>query len=285
MQDQRPVNFEEHVYPPYHGEETHPDPARLIAPISAFRRQPKNARLHDGRNLGQIRASLRRKERGQQTPINVDRQGNILKGNGTHEAAELEGWQYIWFVVSSLEGPEAKAYENADNLTGLSSAWDYKQLAEDTRSLKEFDGTELEFSADDLALDDGEISALLNPGPRGRGGEDDAAPKKRERPTQDPHPDLDEGDRADRCSPIVVTPNMRVVIDQAVERVRLISGDLTVTEGKCLELICYDYLAGAPSRDQALDIYEGRLTESLEPVGAEGEQRDVQLREDEHGED
>ena len=249
-----PVNFEEYVYPPYHGEATDPDPRRLIAPITAFRRQPNNARLHDNRNLGQIRASLRRKARGQQTPIVVDRAGNILKGNGTHEGAELEGWQYIWYVVSSLEGPEAKAYENADNLTGLSSEWDYKQLAADTRSLKEFDGTELEFSADDLALDDREIYSLLNPGARGR-GEETPAPK-RERQTTDPHDDLEEGDRADKCSPIVVTPNMREVIDQAIERVRLISGDLSMSEGRCVELFAADYLAGAPTRDQALDEFE-----------------------------
>lgn len=247
------IDFAEFVYPPYHGEPTHPDPTRLIVPIGAVHRDPENARLHGERNLRHLRASLRRGARGQQTPINVDRTGKILKGNGTHESAELEGWGFIWIVVSGLEGAEAKAYENADNATGLSSTWDFARLASDVRSLKELDDSELAFSNDELGFEAHELSPMLNATwqpPSAVEGPSDAPGQPHRGPGQgkDPHPDLEAGDRAaDNCS-IICTPNMRVMIDQAIERVRLLSGELSLTEGRCIELICADYLAD-PNND------------------------------------
>jgi hypothetical protein len=257
--DVRPApDFSAHVFPPYRGEETHPDPSRLIVPISAVTRDPENARLHPERNLRHVRASLRRAARGQQTPIVVDRAGRILKGNGTHEAAELEGWKFIWIEVSNLEGAEATAYAVADNASGLSSQWDFKQLAENVRAVKdEFGGTELELSDDELCFEGHELSPLLNAEWKPPAvDEADVTPRQRGA-SRDPHPDLDEGDRADNCQPIAVTPNMRITIDLAVERVRLLSGDLSISEGRCLELVCADYLAGAPlpelTRDEIID--------------------------------
>jgi hypothetical protein len=261
------VDFGVLVYPPYHGEPTHPDPRRLIAPLSAFTRDPQNARLHQDKNLRHIRASLRRGARGQQSPIIVDRAGKILKGNGTHESAELEGWSHIWYEVSNLEGAEATAYAVADNATGLSSQWDYRQLAENIQSSKdEFDGGDLEFSGEEFGFDDHELKPLLNAEWKpAEVLEGQRAPKQRG--SEDPHTDLEEGDRADRCAPIIVTPNMRTVIDQAVERVRLVSGDMSLSEGRCVELFAADYLSGAPSRDEALAEFErvrGTLPESEE---------------------
>jgi hypothetical protein len=254
------IDFQSLVCPPYHGEETHPDPRRLIVPIGVIYRDPNNARLHPDRNLNQIRASLRRKDRGQQSAVNIDRWGKILKGNGTHESAELEGWKYIWITVSNLDGPEALAYENADNASGLSSGWNFQQLAEDLRVLKEFDGTEMEFSDDDLAFADHEMSPLLaadwSPGTfTGEGNEDDAGGANAE--GTDPHSKLDAGDRADNCPAIAVTPNMREAsIDLAIERVRLLSGDMSISEGMCVQLICADYLSGVVTREDALQVYE-----------------------------
>lgn len=262
------------VYPPYHGEAMHPDPTRLIVPIGSIHRDPENARLHGERNLRHLRASLRRKDRGQQTPINVDRHGKVLKGNGTHEAAELEGWTHIWIVVSGLEGIEAKVYENADNATGLSSGWDFEKLSLDLKAAKELDGTELEFSDDELAFEAHEIDPLTaatwTPGEfTGEGNDPEASNPENQNASPeggDPHSNLDADDRADNCKPIAVTPNMRVIIDEAIERVRLISGDMSITEGKCLELICADYLGGAPNRDAALEQYEALSAERRAPV-------------------
>ena len=243
------VDFAELVYPPYHGEPTHPDPSRLIVPINSVQRDPENARLHPDRNLRHIRASLRR--RGQQTPLNVDRTGKILKGNGTHESAELEDWTHVWIVVSALEGPEATAYGIADNASGLSSAWDYERLGEQVSGLKEFDDTDLAFSSAEMGFEDDEVLTFTRaewkpPSAEENGSGAPASETPKDGPGKDPHADLEEGDRAsDDCS-IVCTPNQRITINDAIERFRLINADFSITEGRSIELICADYLAGAP---------------------------------------
>jgi hypothetical protein len=243
------IDFSSHVFPPYHGEATHPDPRRLIVPITAVYRDPENARLHPERNIRQVRASLRRDARGQQTPINVDRTGKILKGNGTHESAELEGWQYIWIVVSGLEGPEALAYENSDNATGLSSAWDFQQLSSDVQSLKEFDGTELEFTNDDLGFEEHELGPLQaanwSPGTftgEGNGEVQPSGNNPLDNP-QDPGSQLEAGDNAANCAPVIVTPNQRLTIERAIATLRETESEPEMSEGRALELICAAYLS------------------------------------------
>lgn len=254
--DNDKINLGEYVRPGFRGGEPQDyDEGRLIVPIGFPTRDEENARLHPDKNLRQLRASLRR--RGQVTPVVVDAAGRVLKGNGTHEAAELEGWTHIWIEPSALDGAEATAYAIADNSTGLSSKWDFERLSTNIRALKELDGTELAFSNDDLGFDETELEPMLAADwtPGAFTGEGNEEPKK-EKSATDPHTDLEEGDRADNCPPINVTPNMRETIDLAVERVRLISGDLSISEGRCVELIAADYLSGAPTREQALDEFE-----------------------------
>ncbi len=251
IQPTKPLDFEAYVWPLYHGEPTHPDASRLIVPLHSLTRDPENARLHPEKNVRHIRASLRR--RGQQTPIVVDRAGKILKGNGTHEAAEEEGWTHVWIVVSALEGGEATGYAISDNASGLSSAWDFEQLASNVGSLKEeFDGTELEFSNDDLGFEEHDISPFLaadwtppsaQESGNGSSSETDAAGNNKERAGSDPHENLEAGDKAsDDCS-IICTPNQRLIINQAIERIRLICGESSLTEGRCMELIAADFIA------------------------------------------
>jgi hypothetical protein len=295
-----PIDLTEFIAEPFRGGAPGPDEKRIIVPHAWLTPDETNAMLHPDKNIRQIRASLRR--RGQQTPINVDRNGKILKGNGTHEAAGLEDWEYIWIVVSGLEGAEAVGYAISDNASARSSKWDYEQLQSNVRLVKdEFDGSGLEFSDEDFALDKDELDTFLaaefNPGtftgeanndspavtvvppaPQPEGDSQVSAggpppdnsivyeppshtdappsPLQRERSAHDPHPDLDEDDKAKPELSIACTANMRLVIDQAIERVRLISGDLTISEGKCVELISADYLAGAPNREQALEEFE-----------------------------
>jgi hypothetical protein len=77
-----------------------PPPVIERVPLSSVKRDPENSRKHNKRNLDSIRYSLRRF--GQQTPIVVGSDGIIYKGNGTHTAAELEGWTHIDIVRSQL---------------------------------------------------------------------------------------------------------------------------------------------------------------------------------------
>src|SRR6266540_2055551 len=65
--------------------------ASLVVPLGSVQRYPGNPRTH---NLDVLRTSLRRN--GQYRPVVVNRRTmQVLAGNGTHEAAELEGWPAI----------------------------------------------------------------------------------------------------------------------------------------------------------------------------------------------
>lgn len=239
MNHDQPAAGEFVIYEPYRGTATCDDPRKLIVPIGSIFRDPENARLHPDKNIRHIRASLRR--RGQQKPLVVSRERLIVAGNGTHEGAEREGWTHIWIVVTHLTGAELRAYGISDNATGLSSEWSWERLASQIGELKSFDDEpEMKFETDDLGFEHHQLTPLLSatwekPSPQ----ENSPKPKqKRPAPT-------DEGDRADAARPIVVTPNQREVIERAIARVREICDDQALTEGKCLELIAADYLAGA----------------------------------------
>jgi DNA modification methylase len=98
---------------------------------------------------------------GQQTPIVVDSDGIIIKGNATVEAARALGWDSIEVVRTELAGTEQRAYAIADNRSSELAEWDDPGLAE---ALKDLDaaGVGLEslgFTSDDLA----ELEASAGP--------------------------------------------------------------------------------------------------------------------------
>lgn len=53
-----------------------------------------------------------------------------------------------------------------------------------------------------------------------------------------------EGPPPAKATPIKLNVEQREVIDQAIARVRESEGDPLMTEGRCIELICGDFLAG-----------------------------------------
>lgn len=96
--------------------------------ITELTQDPRNARVHNRRNLDQIKASLLRF--GQQKPIVVTSDGIVRAGNGTLAAAEEMGWEMIDVVESELTEKEAIAYGIADNRINELSDWDAEQLME-----------------------------------------------------------------------------------------------------------------------------------------------------------
>ena len=127
----------------------------LAVPLDTLAQDPANVRRHTQRNIDVIRASLRRFK--QQTPLVIDSNRVIRKGNGTYEAARAEGWTHIAAVVSDLEGAEATSYAIADNRAGdpeVGSTFDQLALAETLGALKAADEslvTDAGYSLDELA--------------------------------------------------------------------------------------------------------------------------------------
>jgi ParB-like chromosome segregation protein Spo0J len=123
--------------------------------IDSLSADPANARIHSGRNLDAIKASLQRF--GQQKPIVVDAKGIVRAGNGTLAAAKLLGWKTIDIVRTELAGGEATAYAIADNRTSDLSEWDEEALGRQLEALQA-DGLDL----GEIGFSAKEVEKLLN---------------------------------------------------------------------------------------------------------------------------
>jgi hypothetical protein len=93
-------------------------------PIGSIQPHPQNPRKH---RIELIARSLQKF--GQRSPLVVQRStGYILKGNGTHAAAQMLGWQDIAVVFSDLEGDAATAYMLADNRPSDLASYERRKL-------------------------------------------------------------------------------------------------------------------------------------------------------------
>lgn len=127
----------------------------LAVPIDSIMPDAANVRRHSPRNIEVIRGSLRRFK--QQTPIVIDANRVVRKGNGSLEAAKLEGWTHIAVVVSDLSGAEATSYAVADNRAAdpeVGSTFDQQALAQTLAALQAEDAVLAEasgFTLDEIA--------------------------------------------------------------------------------------------------------------------------------------
>ncbi len=180
-------------------------------PLEDIKRYPGNAKEH---KLGVIAAGI--KEFKADVPIVVTGDGVIIKGHGRLDAAEfLEMKEFPVIVRTDLSPEQVRLARLADNRSS-EAPWD----AEKARAeVEDIDLSDMDVGLDDLGLSDSWLKSL------GSNDDDDANPK---------------GGR-----PIRVTDEQRVVINQAIEKVRLEADDGEMKEGRAVELMAADFLAGA----------------------------------------
>jgi len=121
-----------------------------LVPLDSLRPDPQNVRRHDDRNLEAVRRSLA--SFGQQKPIVALRDGTVIAGNATLQAARDLGWEQIAVAWSDLDPVQAKAYAIADNRTAELAEWDWDALAQQLEELGEagFDVESLAITPEDL---------------------------------------------------------------------------------------------------------------------------------------
>lgn len=100
----------------------------LARPIEVLKEDPRNARRHDQRSVDAIAESLTL--HGQQKPVVALKDGTVIAGNGTLQAARSLGWGRLAAVVFE-DVSMARAYALADNRTAELSTWDPAALAAD----------------------------------------------------------------------------------------------------------------------------------------------------------
>ena len=195
-------------------------------PLDSLLLDPSNANTHPDFNLEVLKGSYAKF--GQQKPLVVGENNVVIAGNGQLLAARALGWKTIAIVRSNLRGSDATAFGIADNKTAESSKWDYETLQELIEGLQG-EGYEVE----SLGFADHELETIL------------AAAWEPPTPSDDPDAQgIADEHNTGNAKPIAVTPAQRETIDRAIERVRLMNDDTTLTEGRCLELACADWLAG-----------------------------------------
>lgn len=113
--------------------------------VADLRLDPKNARAHPTESIKALKSSLERF--GQQKPIVITEDGEVVAGNGTLQAASELGWKKIDTLVTKLTGPELDAYKIADNRTAEMSEWNPEMLTGLLGSLNDDDKASLGFDA------------------------------------------------------------------------------------------------------------------------------------------
>jgi ParB-like chromosome segregation protein Spo0J len=198
----------------------------LAVPIRELALAQDNARQHSERDLPILMESLRRF--GQRKPVVAKReyrgQANVaVAGNGTLAAARRLGWTQV--AVAWFEGTddEARQYALVDNRSAELSEWNFEALS---AQLADLHAADVDLPAL-LGWDEETLSPLLA--------------SAWHAPDAEPLPD--ENAAAERTSTLVVTASQREVITQAVARVRR-HGGASLSDGRCLELLCADWLSG-----------------------------------------
>lgn len=122
-----------------------------LVPIDDLVPYANNAKIHDKKQIAQLRASLR--EFGFVTPVLIDFDNNIIAGHGRVEAARAEGMTEVPCVlVSNLTEAQRKAYILADNRLSETSAWDTEALKIELEGLEalQFDTGLIGFDAESV---------------------------------------------------------------------------------------------------------------------------------------
>jgi len=123
--------------------------------VSKLKHDPANARKHGPKNSAAIRASL--SEHGQVKPIVILKDGTVIAGNGTLDAAVNLGWSHLAVVEFAGDEQAARRFAIQDNRTAELAEWDDVELS---RLLAEMRGEE-EDSLRSLGFLDMDLEKLI----------------------------------------------------------------------------------------------------------------------------
>lgn len=197
---------------------------------------PDNKRVHNERNLAEIRRSL--EAYGQQKPIVVDSDLVVRAGNGVLLAARELGWSQVAAVQTDLAGDKARAFAVMDNRAGDLSEFDEWGLLD---LLNELDAAEnpVGYSPDEIQMLNDRLSLLQ--AEQEAESEEDAAPPA---PEPDSKPDP-ENPGSYRRLPLTLTHAQDQIVRSAVRHAK---ADFNVdATPAAIAAICKQYLEGRES--------------------------------------
>lgn len=205
--------------------------AQFAIPIESVNPDEHNTVIHDERNIQIVMDSLT--TFGQHRPLVVQSEGMIVRvGNGMLEAAKRLGWTEIAAIVVDETEAKAKARAIADNRSSDLHIWDDELLREVLASI------EPEYTPDSLGWSEDELGAICDV-------DIETAPAP-----DDTQPDSGAPDKSTGRS-LNATEGQWRIITQAVDALRHDQSDHAMNIGRCLELICADYLSSVGTQQTA----------------------------------
>ncbi len=211
-------------------------PKVRVVPIGEVMEQPSNTRDHDKRNRGVIGESLKRF--GAARSI-VSKGGVTRAGSGTLvEAKSLgideaiivttDGSQLVVVEREDWTEDQAELYGITDNRASDLSANAYDELQTQMRG--QVEAGETPESLQSLGWERYELAPILGRWQAPGLSSEEFGPQ-------------DQGDRQ-AMRIFMATQDQFTIIIEAVEALRLAEEDTSMSKGRCLELICADFLAG-----------------------------------------
>lgn len=109
----------------------------------------KNAKKHTKKQIKQIERSIG--EFGFNDPIAIDEKGVVIEGHGRLMAAKNLGYEQVPCIrIAGLSNQQKKAYILVHNKLTMNTGFDADMLADELRSISEFDMTEFDFEIPDF---------------------------------------------------------------------------------------------------------------------------------------
>lgn len=193
----------------------------LARPIADLKEDPENLHIHNDQNLKAIMGSLA--AFGQQRVIVARSDGVVIAGNGTLLAARRLEWEQLAVVVFDKDDPKlAELYAITDNRTSELSEWDYGFLPGQLRELHDAG-----FNLRSIGWPQRDVEPMLQGG--------DWKPAERGPLPAAPHHNY--------IAPLAVTVLQRAKIDPAIAAIREMHENAEMSEGRCIEFLCLEYLA------------------------------------------
>jgi ParB-like nuclease domain len=201
--------------------------------IDSVIQDPQNSRLHSPEQLEYIAKSLSRFS--QQKPIVVGKDGVIIAGNGTHQAAkEILNWDTIAVVYSELTAEEARAYSISDNSIAEQSTWNVDILSTHIEEMKNW-SPDIDWGS--MGFEKNTIAEII--GNTDKNIHQDMLDASQITTSSIPN----NSTKPQMAKAIKVTEDQRTIIDRAVASVRVSESDPNMSEGRALELICADFMS------------------------------------------
>ena len=127
-------------------------------PVSELMPDPRNARTHSKKQIGQIRASI--EEFGFTNPILADSEGHLIAGHGRLLAAKAMGLEEVPVItLSGLTDIQKRALRLADNKIALNAGWDVEILKLELSDLATLD---VDMDVTLTGFSTGEIDVILD---------------------------------------------------------------------------------------------------------------------------